>query len=270
MANILIALGEAEAALAQSPQFREKHFLKPIPLLSPKWLDATNDGSVEFRLAASLASVGLRENMEPIRVEAAWTGWLDTDTHPRVIWGHGSLTDNLTAVLSRRCMDAQREQRKGLPLAGQYPASLNDIHEFIGENVDERRLEGLLRGLTLVNWPLVQESAQAMDNHESPLPGLYALLKLTHLPNPFRGIAISYMPAILARAAAGDASESSRQAIRRLRGCGFIPAVDVISEPPNVTRRIAGAVLFPISKRQEVSLAARVLRPQNLERHVTV
>lgn len=56
MANILIALGEAEAVLAQSRQFREKHFLKPIPLLSPKWLEATNDGSVEFRLAASLAS----------------------------------------------------------------------------------------------------------------------------------------------------------------------------------------------------------------------
>jgi CRISPR-associated protein Csx17 len=167
-------------------------------------------------------------------------------------------------------MDAQREQRKGLPLAGNYPASLNDIHEFIVGNVDERRLEGLLRGLTLINWRLVQESSQATDDRESPLPGLYALLKLTHLPNPFRGISISYMPAILARAAAGDASEASRQAIRRLRGCGFIPAVAIISEPANVTRRIAGAVLFPISKRQEASLAEGVLRPRNLERHVTV
>ena len=270
MANILIALGEAEAALARSPQFREKHFLKPIPLLSPKWLEATNDGSVEFRLAASLASVGLRENMEPVRVDAAWAGWLDTDTHPRVIWGHGSLTDNLTAVLSRRCIDAQREQLEGLSLAGKYPASLNAIREFIVGNVDERRLEQLLRGLTLINWRLVQESSQATDDRENLLPGLYALLKLTHLPHPFRGISISYMPTILARAAAGDAPEASRQAIRRLRGCGFIPAVAVITEPANVTRRIAGAVLFPISRRQEASLAEGILRPQNVERHVTV
>lgn len=269
--NILIALGEAEATLAQSPlQFRKKHFLKPIPLLSPKWLEAANDGSVEFRLAASLASVGLRENMEPVQVGAAWAGWLDADTHPRVVWGHGSLTDNLTAVLSRRCMDAQREQRKGLPLAGRYPTSLNDIHEFVVGNVDERRLEGLLRGLTLINWHLVQESAQRMDDHESPFPALYALLKLTHLSNPFRGISISYMPAILARAAAGEASEASRQAIRRLRGCGFIPAVKVISEPANVTRRIAGAVLFHISKQQEVSLAEGILSPKKLEHQVTV
>lgn len=269
-ANILIALGEAEATLAQSPQFRKKHILKPVPLLSPEWLEAANDGSVEFRLAASLASVGLRENMEPVRVEAAWSGWLEANTHPCIVWGHESLTDNLIAVLSRRCMDAQREQRKGLPLAGKYPASFNDIHEFIAGNVDERRLEGLLRGLTLINWRLIQESAQVRADHESPLSALYALLKLTHLPHPFRNISIAYMSAILARAAAGDAAAASRQAIRRLRGCGFIPAVEVISEPANLTRRIGGAVLFPISKQQEASVGERVLRPQKLERHITM
>lgn len=165
-------------------------------------------------------------------------------------------------------MDAQREQRNGLPVAGKYPASLNDIREFVVGNVDERRLERLLRGLTLINWRLVQESAPATDDHESPLPALYALLKLTHLPGPFRGISIAYMPAILARAAAGDAADASRQAIRRLRGCGFISAVEVISEPANVTRRIAGAVLFPISIRQEASLAGVILKPQKLEHHV--
>jgi len=270
MANILIALGEAEAALAQSPQFRKKHFLKPVPLLSPKWLEAANDGSIEFWLAASLASMGLRENMEPVRVEATWAGWLDTDTHPRVVWSHGSLMDNLIAVLSRRCMDAQREQRKGLPLAGKYPASLNDIHEFVVGNVDESRLEMLLRGLTLINWHLIQESAQRTDGHESPLPALYALLKLTHLPGPFRGISITYMPAILARAAAGDEAEASRLAIQRLRGCGFLPAVEVISEPASITSRIAAAVLFPLSKQQETNVAEGVLRPQKLEHHAKV
>jgi hypothetical protein len=76
------------------------------------------------------------------------------------------------------------------------------------------------------------------------------------------------MPAILARAVAGRSVEASRLAVRRLRGCGFIPIVEVLSEPPNVTRRIAGAVLFHISKRQEVRLAEEILRPQNMERYV--
>lgn len=269
IANIMIALGEAEAALSQSPKFKRDNFLNPVPLLSPRWLEAADDGSAEFRLAASLASIGIRENMEPVRVTAEWVGWLEADTHPRVVWDRGSLMDNLIAVLSRRCMDAQREQRKGLPLAGRYPAFLNDIHEFIAGNVDERQLEGLLRGLTLINWRLVQDCSRAMDDSESPLPGLYALLKLTHLPDSLRGIPIPYMPTILARAASGQVSEASRLAVLRLRGCGFIPMVEVISEPANVTRRIAGAVLFPISKRQEARLAEGILRPQNLEPHVT-
>ena len=136
MANILIALGQAEAALAISSGFRKKKRLNPIPLLTPQWLDAANDGSVELRLAASLASVGIRENMEPIEFKVEHVRWLETDTHPRVVWSRGSLTDNLIAVLSRRCLDAQREDRKGLPLGGCYPASLPDIHEYISGNVD--------------------------------------------------------------------------------------------------------------------------------------
>jgi len=270
MANILIALGQAETALAFSSSFRKKERLNPVPLLTPQWLDAANDGSAEFRLAASLASVGIRQNMEPVEVTGERAGWLEVETHPRVVWSHSSLTDNLIAVLSRRCMDAQREDRRGLPLAGRYPLPFSDLHEFIAGNVDERRLEELLRGLTLINWRPFQTPLQIMDDSESPLPGLYALLKLTHLPGPLRNIHIPYMPAILARAAVGQASEASRLALRRLRGCGFIPLMEAISEPVNITRRIAGAVLFPISKRQEARLAEVILRPQNLEHHVTV
>ncbi len=269
MANILIALGEAEAVLARSPRFRQKHFLKPVSLLTPRWLEVANDGSVEFRLAASLASIGIRENMEPIRVTAEWVGWLEAATHPRVVWGYGALIDNLIAVLSRRCMDAQSAGRKGLPLGGRYPVSFNDIHEFIAGNADEMRLEGLLRGLTLINWRLVEEHAGTLDDSESPLLGLYALLKLTHLPDSLSGIPIPYVPSILARAAVGQASEASRLAIRRLRGCGFAPLVQVISEPADVTRRIAAAVLFPISKLHERCLAERILRPERQEQHVT-
>lgn len=261
MSNILIALGDAEAALTKAPKFRQEHFLRPVPLLSPRWLDAADNGSVEFHLAALLASVGIRENMEPTEVAVEQVKWLEVETHPRVVWGHGSLTDNLIAVLSRRCLGAQREERKGLPLRGRYPAALSDIHEFIAGNVDEQRLEALLRGLSLVNWHHVQTQPSTSDMGESTVPALYALLKLTHLPSPLRDVSIPYTPAILARAAAGQAGEASRLAAQRLRGCGLIPRVEVVTEAPTVTRRIAGAVLFPISKRDELRLAAEILKP---------
>lgn len=268
MANILIALGQAEAALAISSGFRKKERLNPIPLLTPKWLDAANDGSVELRLATSLASVGIRENMEPIEFKVEHVRWLESDTHPRVVWSRGSLTDNLIAVLSRRCLDGQREDRKGLPLNGCYPASLLDIHEYISGNVDEGRLDGLLRGLMLVNWRSVQERPTA-DEGINLLPALYALLKLTHLPGSLRDVRIPYIPAILARAVAGDGVEASRQAVRRLRASGLVPMVEVAHEPIVVTRRTAAAVLFPISKRDQYRLAGSVLQPSAREIEAT-
>jgi CRISPR-associated protein Csx17 len=261
MASILIALGKAEAALAISSGFRKKEHLSPIPLLTPKWLEAANEGSVEFRLAVSLASVGIRENIEPVEVTPERVRWVEADTHPRVVWGHGTLTDNLIAVLSRRCLDAQRDERKSLPLRGKCHATLNDVHEFILGNVDDQRVEALMRGLSLINWSDVQSPSSPSDGSESTPPALYALLKLTHLPGPLRDVPIPYMSAILARAAAGQADEACRLTVQRLRGCGFIPMVGVVVETPTVTRRIAGAVLFSISKRDELRLAAEILKP---------
>lgn len=261
MANILIALGQAEAALARAQKFRQEYSLGPVPLLSPHWLVSADDSSVEFRLAASLASIGIRENMEPAEVTIVRVRWLDGDTHPRVVWGYGSLTDNLIAVLSRRCLDAQRKERSGLPLRSWYPAVLSDIHEFIAGNVDEQRLEALLRGLTLINWSQVPVPSQEEATDSPPLPALYALLKLTHLPGPLGTVHLPYTPAILARAAAGQAGESSRLAVRRFRGSGLISLVDVVTEAPTVTRRIAGAVLFPIAQRDVLRLAAQILKP---------
>lgn len=266
LAEILIALGEAEIALAIAPRFRQTAFLKPVPLLSPKWLEASDDGSVEFRLAASLASVGIRENIEPVLVREEHADWLESDSHPRVVWGHGMLTDNLIAALRRRCMDAQREGNKPLPLAGKYPVSLDDIQAFIAGSVDESRLEGLLHGLCLLNWSHVSDQGQVSDQGETSddeggvLPSLYALLRLTHLPGPLRDFQVPYTPSILARAAVGDAAEASRQAIRRLLACGLIPMIDAVTESRDATRRAAGAILFPVSRRDEFRLAARILK----------
>jgi CRISPR-associated protein Csx17 len=261
MVDILIALGEVETNLALAPRFRQAAFLKPVPLLSLKWLKACDDGSVEFRLAVSLASIGIRENMEPVVVRAERADWLESDSHPQIVWGHGTLTDNLIAALRRRCMDAQRDGNKSLPLAGRYPASLDDIQAFIAGSVDESRLERLLHGLCLLNWSHVSDQGRISEDEPGVLPSLYVLLKLTHLPGPLIDFHVPYTPSILARAAVGDGAEASRHAIRRLRGCGWIPMIDVVTESRDLSRRAAGAVLFPILRRDEFLLAASVLRP---------
>lgn len=256
-AEILIALGEAEAALAGSPKFRKEAYLNPVPLLSRAWLDTCNDGSPEFRLAAALASSGIRENLEPVQVGRRAT-WLDVDNHPRIVWGNGDLIRNLGDVLQRRCMDAQREGKERLPLEGKCPASLGDVSAFIRREVDDQRVEALLKGLCLLDW---SGSGRHLAGPAEPLPPMvFNVLKLVHLPDPLRDVTIPWDASILARAMAGDAPQASRSAFRRLRGNGFIPLLDVVHEPPDVVRRAAAALLIPISEKEAHRLANVVLQ----------
>ena len=59
-AALAVALGEAEAAILRNPQAAAKSFLRPLYAgnrpLSPDWIAAIADRSVEFRLAVALAS----------------------------------------------------------------------------------------------------------------------------------------------------------------------------------------------------------------------
>jgi len=262
LAGILIALGAAELALANSPRFRKESFLGPIPPLSRAWLSAADDGSPELRLAAAIASTGIRENMEPVHAERK-AAWLDVDDHPRVVWGvGGDLVTRLTAILARRCLDS-RKQGKELPLDGTCPAALGDVSAFVRGGIDDRRLGLLLPGLALLNW---SGPAAGLDGPADPLPPtLFGLLKLVHLPGPFREVNIPWDPSTIARATAGDAIGASRMAARRLRGSGFQPLLRLVSEPPGLTRRVAAALLIPLADRDIYRLARMVLQPSEAE-----
>lgn len=77
MTAILAALGATERALARSLKWTKKNKLRPLYGLRPDWLERADDGSVEFRLAQSLAGLSallgnetlwFREHLEP----SAW------------------------------------------------------------------------------------------------------------------------------------------------------------------------------------------------------
>jgi CRISPR-associated protein Csx17 len=71
--RVLIAVGEAAAYLASSPKARDPNDgkQKPPPPLGPKWFQAANDCSAEFRIAAALAGLGRAQQTEK---KAANTG----------------------------------------------------------------------------------------------------------------------------------------------------------------------------------------------------
>ncbi len=71
--RVLVAVGEAAAYLARSPKARDPNDgkQKPPPPLGPKWFQAADDDTAEFRIAAALAGLGRAQQTEK---KAANTG----------------------------------------------------------------------------------------------------------------------------------------------------------------------------------------------------
>ena len=265
--DVLIALGYAEAAVAISPKLRDTQTgITPVPPLTANWLEKANDGSSEYHLAAALASIGygesekigpLRRHIEPIdskTLNSRWPKWSASANDPNIVWGGGGLVRNMIRVLNRRMIEAVRNGKQPgddellFPGEGRYCASLGDIAAFIKGDVDDERIESLLRGLMLINWRYVgRDALQKLAGKKEPMPdAAYALLKLCHLPYQINGQAVRLTPALTRRAVAGDIAEATRLAARRLRGSGLSPAIEVAHGHGRAARRTAAALLFPV------------------------
>lgn len=289
LGSVLVSLGQAERAIIASPRTACDSYLRPLPPLSTHWLDASDDGSPEFRLACSLASIRgkgegknsigpLRSNMVPYdfhRPRAAYDHvWMDK---PHVVWQGGALVPNLMAVLRRRCMEAQRIGLPVLPLEGRYPARLDDVLAFINGDVDEQHLEEFLWGLNAIDWKAMD--APDLAANKTPVPPAYALLKLTHATIRPDGSfvtattpALPYDPGILAAAVGGRCAEATRRAARRLRASGWTPLATVIAGNASHIRRCTAATLFPLRNHDLRTLSYQVLRsaqPRETHENVT-
>ena len=287
MAEILCALGNAERQLAYGESFRktDRRTIDPVPPLSPDWIIACDDGSAEYRLALSLASIrgdrthlveDIRGNLEP--VERRRSRWIWAEGNRTIVWAGADLCRNLIAVLTRRVMDAGRAGLEDLPLDGRVNASLIDVSTFLSGDTDDRRIEELLWGLSLIDseqeWRQAARQLTAPPRDTLRLPYAYALLKLLFLPHglpwPSGGdrITIKPEPEILGRLRAADVNGACVIAGRRLWAAGLVPMpgptsggmqryISVGSHLPSV--RLTAALLFPIS--DPLRLGRQTLRP---------
>lgn len=282
--HLLVALGNAEMAVANSPKLREADYpLAPVPLLPPEWIEQCYDESLpnarEFRLAASLAGLGfssglrvdneprldpvgpIRRHLEPID-PTRLTGknrrstWADQANDPALVWGGGDLVRNLNRVLNRRMIDAMRSSDHGLhaPFDGRCPARLSDVEAFIQGHTDDGRIMEFLFGLALIDWPKV--SRRDIPWHcraEHPIPSAaYCVMKLCLLPHPVPTgdggeVEIKLSSQITRRASAGDLVEATRLASQRLKASGLQPAIDCVPKENHVAAlRTAAALVFPL------------------------
>jgi CRISPR-associated protein Csx17 len=283
--HVLIALGQAEAAVAASRRLRDpKSGIGPVPLLSPQWLAAANDDSAEFRLTAALASIGFddkqigpfRRHLEPIDPKtwnSRWPKWSDTADDPNIVWGGGGLVRNLIAVLNRRTIEAFRHGKQPgdevllFPGAGRSNASLGDVATFVDGDIDDERIEALLWGLMLVDWRHkgVFDAIRRLRGPREPAPdAAYALLKLCHLPDKIDGKSVPLTPSITHRAVAGDLAGATLLATRRLRGSGLSPAVEVVHGHGRRARRTVAALMFPVWHSEQAGKTTDLRRLRDL------
>lgn len=291
--EVLIALGGCERVMATSLRWTTDSHLRPIPPLDPRWLHDADDGSTEYRLASSLASIvgwygasrSIREQIEPVsatrgfdRLRVDW----NPDAGRDVVWGSGHLTDDLNAVLARRLLLATQVGAKAYPDRGFPRASLGDIADFVEGRVDDKRLAALLHGLLLVDWTRVQREHLPGQRkpRNSPVPGaFYALLKLC-FPGPDRQTndadrkgtdagggtasdpeaAVPVVPRIHRLAASGQGPLAAAEAIRRLRARGFVPALSSCAVGAATATRSAAALLLPLDPSDIHLLRRRLLR----------
>jgi CRISPR-associated protein Csx17 len=255
---VLIVLGEVVTYAAHSPAARE--MLQPLRLLDPNWLEAADDGSAEFHIAAALASLGAGGGDLPMRLHFApvddeGSGW--SELARLFVWGVGSLADNLVAVLCRRLIEADRRQLPDKPFGGTIRADLTDVMAFLAATTDDARMAGLLAGLVHVR-PFARLAPRWLDPPNVPLS--YAVLKplfaprsiLVELgalpPDAALPIPSGLLGRLLDRGEIGI-KDATEMAARRVRASGVSLPIQPGSVPRMDGRRLAAALLIPIGTR---------------------
>jgi CRISPR-associated protein Csx17 len=193
--SVLLILGEVQDYLALSAQARDS--VRPVPCLGREWFDAALDSSGEFELAAALAGLYAREerpdthdrfrmpfveNLWPVRRRRERGGlrhrWSDQGRN-RAVWGPGGIDANLAAVLHRRLLDVVGEGIGSLPLESRRSVGLPALAAWLAGELDDRRVEALVRALALVELPT---PSTGKATGRPPVPAGFAALKPLFTP----------------------------------------------------------------------------------------
>lgn len=268
---LLVALGKVHRALSISLKWTREAGIRPLNLKNLAWSLDTDDGSPEFRLARSLASLRgtfgdttlhLREHVEPVQLSRAGnaTSWQKNPSRD-LVWNEGPLEQNLLAIFTRRLLAASQQNVSRWPDRGQG-ALLSDLAAFIEGRLNDARLTDLFLGLILCSK--ISSSKQASTTTDWGPDAIYALLKLTFSGHLVRGQDVPVNPAIGQNALHGN-PRALQLAIQRLRASGVAPALPSLFAREHVLRRSYAAALFPISSRDVQRLETMFLRPTSLD-----
>ncbi len=257
--ELLASLGDCERALATSTKWTAENYLKPLPPLSAAWIEAAGTADPEYRLAASLASIGLwvnkqffpiRRHLEPVKIVPGDSGWADWDNEAAdVVSSDSDATALLCAIMRRRLLLAPKASTDGTwPEFAKLTAWPADIAAFIEGRFDDERFIRLLWGLCLVTFQDKDRTPQIpRPAHDEALPpSFYGQLKLCFASRLPEDRKVLVTPSIFHLAASGDGARASEQALRRLHASSIPVAHVHIALSGRAAERTAASLLFPL------------------------
>lgn len=260
--SILISASNLEAIQASGTGFSAG----PIPKLRKEWIEAANDGSVEFRLAVAFAAQAARfpsnrAAQYPIRdhfqtlsnARFATSGSLTSQRllpAPQVVVLQRNAIDDCIAIVGRRLIDRAKLDTPGFPLRARtgFTTTAADLATLIAGSADLERTLRLARALCALNFrdarmPLSSESSSMLPDDA------WLVIRLSLLPWPLvedRQIPVD--PAIVRRLSSGDAAGAFDLARQRLCAFGIHPTIRQTSQPPAIAKWWAAALAFPLSQ----------------------
>jgi CRISPR-associated protein Csx17 len=257
---VLLAAAAIEAIQVSGTAFKTG----PIPALSPEWVTAANDGSVEWRLACALGSAAANYDRDGRQHDPVRHHWLPLEKGARrfrekdkrlvrdsrvVIGGRDAAVD-LAAIIERRLIEAAQRGQRNVPLVaargcGAHPA---DLAAIIAGNVDLDRISALSRAFMAVRWDRWKSVARPVVPSDARPDEAWIALRLVHLPWPLdEHRTIFADDAIIRRLMSGDGTAAVDIALRRLRASGLRPPIRGAAADAATSRLWAAALAFPIS-----------------------
>ena len=276
VARLIAAVGRMEKLFAQRDLTKEPKLAAPLAGLSPRWILASDDGSIEVRLAAAFASltacgkVGpLRANLAPVDPAKPWE-WARKNL--QTAWSGNTVQARLADVLARRMMDAERLNAPANPVAARIALHPLDAVALVTGKLDGGRLEDLLFGMTWIRWNAAPASLAACREasrrwaapvRDSVMPRPYVLLKHLflsegiRLPGQTKMITIRAEPSVIPLLRANRISQACAVAQRRLFASGLNVLRAVFPDSADGTG-LAAALLVPV--RQSARLTQMILQ----------
>lgn len=271
---VLAAIDQVQRVQASGTAFK----IGPCPLLSPAWLDASEEDSSEWRLALALGSAAggyeygrpsdsVRVHALPIDAKKAWSYACGADKRlvndPRVVMAGRDPLADLIALVDRRLIEASQRGSRTLPLvaARGVGARLDDLARFLDGEVDIEKLVRLGRALMAVDWKRVRRESRP-SRYSGPRPDeAWEALRLCALPFGVHDRIIPIEPAMFRRLVSGDVAGAGEIALRRLRASGFRPPLVAMLADPATARRWAATFAFPIDAAVANAMADRFENP---------